>query len=697
MWPTYFIPGIGDSDIILVGGGCGEGTSANGYSVTLSGNDFGFRAGDFVWVFVEVNQVLGAQRVASSKDINLLFGGMTSISPIKPVWDVDTTTANSAARSGQPIGVAWLRWTSADSADPSWTFTTAGTPFRVCIYGFRNVHPTDPLPVLWRDPNHFDSNFTKYGSFNSFWAPIPYMDRSVRFDLAFEGLAGSSYTILNADLGVPSGADVLLSLAMNRPGITTENESEGLISFVARKPVAGEGNNLLPYSDLNMVATVMLGWVGVNESAAKRTATNVNWIELLAAPVAGQPCGFYRDVTATAGKTYFWCAAMGGAAPSHPASAFGYEVAGTYYGFVHRTGVRQLAQITNSPRYVFGPHLYDTVGSYGSLDLYGVYIGPFESDTTVRLWFGHADAAANARIWTTTGGAIAGLSVGYVGLHEVPDDTCMPALVGSAASPVTDVQVTFGRCHALWGYKQTIATVTEQSSGSDVGLAGLMRHKAAAPFQTDIRDWRRDPREWQATSATQFRRLKDNSYEWSIGNRTETHNKAWVHPRLAVPGLGHDKLYFEATVTTLDGAATTADRPAIYINSMIACWAAQNAPQTAMPTGITSTYRAGYSAQGRFVEHGTSTTGLATWGLSDTIGAALDLSANTIDWYKNGIFVRTTTLPTGMSQFPAQAEIVFGELDSTTAIPAFSINFTGPFDGRKPVGFEAWDWPNEIT
>jgi hypothetical protein len=411
--------------------------------------------------------------------------------------------------------------------------------------------------------------------------------------------------------------------------------------------------------------------------------------------VIGTVSQLHRDVEIEAGKTYLFLVAIGASAPGHIYRSVGFEVDGTYTGYTHTINSSVVNEKSGDPKIFFGRHLFDTIGQYRQQDLYGVYIGPYEEAKTVRLRFGHANSASPfGRVWTLVSNP-ASISASYVGLHEVVDDTCVPALVGTAGAAVTDSNLTYGRGFGLWGVKQGIAAGASEYFGAAVNFAGYMRGSKASPFQTDIRDLKWDPRAWQASSATQFRRLKDNNYEWSIGSSGEVHGKAWTHPRMALPGAGHDKLYFEVTCTTLDGGSTTADRPMVYLNSSLAVFAGHNTPETALPSSTSATLRSGYSAQGKVTEGTTTTTGLSTWGLNDVVGVALDFSANTADWYLNGTLVRSSTLPTGMKDHPVAAELVFGDLSSTAAIPAFSINFTGPFSS-KPTGFEAWDWPNEV-
>jgi hypothetical protein len=82
----------------------------------------------------------------------------------------------------------------------------------------------------------------------------------------------------------------------------------------------------------------------------------------------------------------------------------------------------------------------------------------------------------------------------------------------------------------------------------------------------------------------------------------------------------------------------------------------------------------------------------ATYTVGDVIGCGLNLIDNQVTFYKNGTLQRTIALNAGNRPFIAQ--MMTGERNNIGRIEG---NFRGPFGGRKPVGFAAWDWQNEVV
>lgn len=89
---------------------------------------------------------------------------------------------------------------------------------------------------------------------------------------------------------------------------------------------------------------------------------------------------------------------------------------------------------------------------------------------------------------------------------------------------------------------------------------------------------------------------------------------------------------------------------------------------------------------------------VATWSEGDHIGVGIDFTNWEITHYRNGTLVKTQSIPNDWRR-NAMWTAHFGVRSAVTAAlePRFTMNFKGPFGGRKPSGFLAYDFDNEVT
>jgi len=217
------------------------------------------------------------------------------------------------------------------------------------------------------------------------------------------------------------------------------------------------------------------------------------------------------------------------------------------------------------------------------------------------------------------------------------------------------------------------------------------------------------PHHMYATSATGWEKFRLDSEHWSMFRREDPASVGWECPRPIIEGVGHDKLYLEFTIENITGevATTSVHHPWFYVRPFGESAKVMADPDAGFPTTTFTTGRLGiygYSRRGRWSENGVVTAvedAAARLTIGDIVGIGVDVSATpgTITWYKNGTLVRTTSLATDarLTHLVAGAGWGDGGSTATTQNTEMSFNVTGPFDGRLPSGYNAWDWPNEVT
>jgi hypothetical protein len=108
--------------------------------------------------------------------------------------------------------------------------------------------------------------------------------------------------------------------------------------------------------------------------------------------------------------------------------------------------------------------------------------------------------------------------------------------------------------------------------------------------------------------------------------------------------------------------------------------------------------RVSYCANGAVYKDGTLQTTVAAWVAGDKVGASIDFTALEIKFYRNGSVVATVSI-SGHACAHGVWNVHCGVNGATISDDATSLtfNFAGSFGGRKPSGFSAYDYANEVV
>jgi hypothetical protein len=104
-----------------------------------------------------------------------------------------------------------------------------------------------------------------------------------------------------------------------------------------------------------------------------------------------------------------------------------------------------------------------------------------------------------------------------------------------------------------------------------------------------------------------------------------------------------------------------------------------------------------YCADGNTYVDGTADSAITGWSVGDNIGVGIDFTAFTITFYRNGTLLKTCTITSGVERHMLWSGLTGVFSSATEGYEArFTYNFQGPFSGRKPSGYVAFDFDNEI-
>jgi hypothetical protein len=121
---------------------------------------------------------------------------------------------------------------------------------------------------------------------------------------------------------------------------------------------------------------------------------------------------------------------------------------------------------------------------------------------------------------------------------------------------------------------------------------------------------------------------------------------------------------------------------------------------SAAPTGLAGNYTGQYVYRSTGVtrNNGGAGSSVAAWTPGDFIGCGIDFTNDEITFYRNGTLVATHAIATSQQKYALWNTMLgcFSEY-AVDKQARFTWNFRGPFGGRKPSGFVAFDFDNEIT
>lgn len=269
------------------------------------------------------------------------------------------------------------------------------------------------------------------------------------------------------------------------------------------------------------------------------------------------------------------------------------------------------------------------------------------------------------------------LQKGYAGANQMPgflDTTSTPVLPGEA--PYLNPPVYF-QGDTQWGPAHGWMYFVLRRAGGSRPLCKL----------------------FSPTGRGTFRRFSDNTIDTPSSRAlillsTPTYD-AVGSSHAVYSGLSSEKFYYELEVTSL-GTAGTQDAFSVGFCLAEALFDIQCT--TIVPGDGAGQYA--YTSTGKTFTNGTQDVGtVATWSAGDKIGAGIDFVNEEITFYRNGTLVKTQSI-SGLGEelhglWVAQIGAFASALDSSTY--EFTANFKGPFSGRKPTGFEAFDFDNEVV
>lgn len=706
MWPTFYLPSLIRflGRITGIVGLCGrDDTPPNPYTVVLDLTDLALQDGDLLLMFMYAadDGTAGAQTPTWCDEVSdwkPIKNGSLDLSPPTRVLGSLTPSADALFTGANTVrtAVAWRFWRTGDPT--TYTFNNDNDLLSVCIYGIRGAHQEDPFPWICFYPGSNGGGAIQ-GSHGMPPNPMPYVEGCARLDVA----QYSNATAAGAEttLEVPEGDDILFygyELPFEDGSGTIDIRSGSF--YVLRYPVAGEANNLLPYSTFEGGYSAA-GWTIHGMTCADTTLAGISYNRVsLAVDAVVQAREFRRSFTCEAGKYYcLWSIRDTQAI----AATQGYLRDGTFHGArFNLEGNRLIVDGSDTIRPAeFTVAFEDGADRNGYFRLYLLWFGGFETDTDVDLVLGYPDVSTPfAREWAI--GLARASNMHAIGLAEVPSMQHVPALIeNTTGAALTGVNMTHG-AHIYPVASNFTTTNTAFSASQPTYAFTLMIRAAGKPAPTiDLRQTQWIPHDFNHLSATEFEEYKTGFKKWSMARRIDACS-AYAHcPRPAIPNMGHDKLYCEYTIEAIGSSSGTPSDPWVYVQTVgdgaeHAGADKDRPPRSAL--ALSAQYStAAWGILGRFSEFGTSASGFTGFSAGDILGVGVNYADGEVTWYKNGTLVRTTTMDTDRTSYWLGTGIAFGEGSRTNHFPQITVNWTGPFGGRKPAGFEAWDWPNEVT
>lgn len=161
--------------------------------------------------------------------------------------------------------------------------------------------------------------------------------------------------------------------------------------------------------------------------------------------------------------------------------------------------------------------------------------------------------------------------------------------------------------------------------------------------------------------------------------------------------LAGKKFYFEVAVVSFGTGSTDIS----YCIGVAPTEAHNNwYNNSATPTGLAGNYAGQYVYRSTGVtrNNGAAGSSVASWQAGDHIGCGIDFTAGEISFYRNGTLQATHAIASSQQKHALWNALlgVFSEYAADKQA-RFTWNFRGPFGGRKPSGFVAWDFDNELT
>jgi hypothetical protein len=192
----------------------------------------------------------------------------------------------------------------------------------------------------------------------------------------------------------------------------------------------------------------------------------------------------------------------------------------------------------------------------------------------------------------------------------------------------------------------------------------------------------------------------------TLGLRTQMPNAdsdtiGYVANKMALPTTwgGPGKYYFEFTINQLDSETSVDSWRVGYADFETAPYGVDPGGAGASFGGMGDTDKSCAIARGAsntirtIVDTINVDTAGAPYIVGDIIGIAVDFDLSVFRFFRNGVEIGSPRAKLAINK-PLYA--AFGAGNGTTNTRDFTFNFTGPFGGRKPSGFSAYDFENEV-
>lgn len=674
MWPTFYIPGLAlgagnefvDPD---VGHSCGTWSFANTGTVTIP-TPTGATDGDTQIIVLNYRGSSGASFPAPTVDGS-------------PWWLVSRYDGYYDYGAS---GYQYILWRQYDSADGDFQFDNGSGATKGCYTSIllKNQNTADPVFNVMHMPRLGEAVFGPWDT-----GPITGLECAESGDLAvFAALPSDAQ---RSDSVGPSDAEFFCNLYMS------DGSTPHISSLVSGSAVyKSRQNNLLKNStDFSTSGA----W-----TATRCTVTNPSAGTYDISPAVIDSDGtntthyIEQSVTLEGGKDYLLAIALVQYI-SLSTSESGRIWMTVLDSSNNEAGIGCLRSINEVPPLVStnatsilpndnvsrGVFYASSLSSLRDAGGFGFYIRPTTTDTyRVRLYLSRFDTDP------TVAGSIpsCGVTLSGITLMECGDYNTQPSFIETGSSAVS-VGSARGIVPSL--PRRSTSLSANESTGYTLPLlrrAGGARPecKLLAPYAKVIGFGITD-----TTVSSLLLRHAGGQWVFAVGSAPVYIGISATHCVYSL--LSQKKFYYEMEPTAF-GSSGALDEYAIGFAPPTVI---QHRPGVIKPhTSVTG--RFAYCADGKIYEDGVNTATVSAWSVNDKIGAAIDFTNAEIKYYRNGTLVHTSDI--SASNYLYGVWSVHCSINGATAsdeAATFAWNFKGPFGGRKPSGFYAYDFDNEVT
>lgn len=571
------------------------------------------------------------------------------------------------------IGRQRIFWRVYDSADPLFTITQPSGAINGVYLSMTllNGHLEDPISGGLHCKNHFAS-----------------------FGPAIQGACQGLLPDNAGDLFFVQSGDGAGASAANEPDVPTDAEfacsgtaSSGFSGHTTFGRTAGarQANNLLRHS--GTLSSDAWSYVGMAVTAAPTNYSSTTRSRGFMQQMTGTTKHYVeQSVELEAGKTYLFAVrgfGQNGSAnnnalwltyekPDLTEHGWGSRLANTTRATLSGSTEVDVSTLAGSPSYTHpvANSGTDYFGGTWSLLIHADQSGTYK----LRIHLGRVDTDANT---ATAGLTSRDFYVVDTLLQEGPSVAQVPTFVTTTGAPLSEQS---GALLAPWA----------------VGSGDAHRHWNVLRFR---RSGGRRRVNTLASLSSRGTRLDFSDFAINdtrfLDDPGSEGPEALTTSHVVYEFLPHKKYYCEVYVESY-GTGSVATNYCIGVS-----------PHETVQTGQTDQVGANLGeAAGQYVYRSIGTTrnnggagaSVDQWQVGDYIGVGLDFTNEEVTFYRNGTLQATHAIADSQQLHTLWGGL-FGAFGPATAADQarFVWNFRGPFGGRKPSGFVAWDFDNEIT